>query len=221
MSTIIDHLVVVAPNLTTGTRFVENALGVRLRQGGKHPRMGTHNRLLSLGDSTYLEVIAPDPAAPRPDRPRWFGLDQLVSDSPPRLGAWVVRADDIHASSADCASVVGCIEPMSRGALSWLITVPSDGALPLGGAAPALIEWRSEPHPARTLDDAGCALVELEIFHPDPRRVESVLTAIDLESAPRIQPLRATAEPYLVAHFQTLAGRRTLSGAQPRPIRMP
>jgi len=35
------------------------------RRVGAHPLMGTHNRLLALGD-LYLEVIAVDPAAQPP-----------------------------------------------------------------------------------------------------------------------------------------------------------
>jgi len=211
VGTVIDHIVVVAPNLTVGAAFVRDALGVELQQGGAHARMATHNLLLRLGDATYLEVIAPDPSALRPARSRWFALDRLTPDAPPRLAAWVARTDDIRSSSSLCASVVGSIEPMDRGALSWLITVPADGSLPLGGAAPALIEWQVQPHPARALKDVGCSLVELEVFHPEPSRVQTVLAAIELSSPIRLHPLPPGAEPYLVAHIQTPSGRRTLS----------
>ena len=44
--------------------------------GGSHPGLGTHNALLSLGDESYLEIIAPDPTQPKPDHPRIFGLDE-------------------------------------------------------------------------------------------------------------------------------------------------
>ena len=52
----IDHLVVTAPTLESGADFVEQALGVAPGPGGQHPRMGTHNLLLRLGESTFLEV---------------------------------------------------------------------------------------------------------------------------------------------------------------------
>lgn len=64
----LDHLVVVAPTLAAGAQYVEERLGVVMQPGGKHPRMGTHNLLLRLGDC-YLEVIAPNPDAPAPTRP--------------------------------------------------------------------------------------------------------------------------------------------------------
>uniref|UniRef100_UPI0039B8CB19 VOC family protein n=1 Tax=Albidovulum sp. TaxID=1872424 RepID=UPI0039B8CB19 len=88
MKAAFDHLAVSAASLDYGARVVEAALGIGLESGGKHPFMGTHNRLLSLGPGEYLEVIAIDPEAPGPERPRWFRLDTFTG--PPRLTNWVL-----------------------------------------------------------------------------------------------------------------------------------
>lgn len=72
----LDHIVVAARSLEEGSAWVEAALGVKMLPGGKHALMGTHNRVLSIGNGRYLEVIAIDPEAPPPARPRWFGLDE-------------------------------------------------------------------------------------------------------------------------------------------------
>ena len=212
MATVLDHIIIVAPTLAAGATYVKNALGVEPQQGGSHPRMGTHNLLLSLGQSTYLEIISVDPAAPKPSRPRWFALDALSPDSPPRLAAWVVRTQDIRAASACCASVVGTVEPMTRGPFSWLITVTPDGGLPLGGAAPALIEWHVESHPAQQLTNVGCSLVKLEVHHPEPPRVSAILASIGLDPPLHVQQSDGV-QPFLVAHIQTPHGFRTLSAA--------
>ena len=45
----LDHLVVAARTLEEGAAWVEAALGVKTLPGGKHPLMGTHNRVLSIG----------------------------------------------------------------------------------------------------------------------------------------------------------------------------
>jgi len=211
MHSLLDHIAVAAPDLATGADFVERALGVRPQPGGAHPRMGTHNLLLRLGASTYLEVIAPDPAAPRPPRPRWFELDRLAPDAPPRLATWIARTDDIVAARAACGPRHGQIEPMTRGALSWRITIPADGSLPQGGAAPTLIQWDAEPHPASRLDDLGCNLHLLEVFHADPAGLRAMLDAVSFAGPVEVHGLPAGAAPYLRAHIRTPQGLRALS----------
>jgi len=75
MKLAIDHLVIAAPDLASGTAHVADVLGIAPQGGGAHPRMGTHNRVLGMFGGMYLEVIAIDPEAAAPQRPRWFGLD--------------------------------------------------------------------------------------------------------------------------------------------------
>lgn len=50
-----------------------------------------------------------------------------------------MRTADVRASAAACSEALGGIEPMSRGGIDWLITIPADGAVPVGGVAPARI----------------------------------------------------------------------------------
>ena len=177
----IDHLVVTAPTLESGADHVWQALGVRPGPGGQHPRMGTHNLLLRLGESQFLEVIAPDPAAARPDRPRWFALDELAPDATPRLAGWVARTDDLRGCPAAVLRDAGDIETMTRGTRQWLITIPADGRLPLGGAMPMLIEWQTPRAPAGVgLPAAGCALAALGLRHPQPGRLEGLLALAGL-----------------------------------------
>ncbi|MBV7486429.1 VOC family protein [Bordetella sp. BOR01] len=215
MQTLLDHLAVAAPSLAIGADYIEHTLGVRPQPGGAHPRMGTHNLLLRLGESIYLEVIAPDPAAPPPQRPRWFELDRLAADSAPRLATWVARTDDIAAASKACGGQAGQVEPMTRGALSWRITIPADGSLPGDGVAPTLIQWDASPHPATRLDDLGCTLQALHLFHPDPAGIRATLEAIAFAGPVEIHALPADAVPYLQAHIRTPRGPRMLPAAAP------
>ena len=209
----IDHIVITAPNLAVGVEFVRRSLGVMPQAGGEHPRMGTHNYFLSLGDRLYLEVIAVNPDAPRPSRLRWFQLDQTDSIRTPRLATWVARTDDIRAAVAASPVPLGKVEPMSRGQLNWLITIPEDGSLPLRGVAPTLIQWPAGTHPADTLQDLGCFLIRLEGFHPEAQKVISVLESIGFQGAFSMAALPSGEQPYLVAHIQTPAGPRQLRAA--------
>lgn len=209
----LDHIAVTAPDLARGASYVSDVLGVPLSPGGEHPAMATHNRLLRLGDAIYLEVIAPNPAAPRPARRRWFGLDEAGQAGAPRLAAWVARTGDIHAAVRAACEPLGDIEPLRRGALRWSMTVPPDGGLILGGAAPMLIEWHAGGEVASRLADVGCRLRRLEVCHPEAHRAASLLGSIGLaDAAVAIAPLAAGQRPYLVAHIDTPSGPRQLGG---------
>lgn len=204
----IDHITVTAPTLASGAALVHDALGVAPQPGGEHPRMGTHNLLLRLGDALFLEVIAINPDAPAPDRPRWFALDGLRPDAPAALSTWVVGTGDIRAAAAASTEDLGRIEPMSRGARNWLITIPADGSVAMDGVAPALIEWDDKPHPAGGLADHGLSLVKLQIFHPIPSRVAALLASVGLADD-RVECHRADV-PRLAAQIQTPQGIRKL-----------
>jgi hypothetical protein len=200
----LDHLVVTAASLDAGAEYVRSALGVEMQAGGEHARMGTHNRLLRLGETLFLEVIAANPDAPRPDRPRWFQLDEPESVKAPRLATWVASCDYIHALAPES---LGKIETMTRGNFRWLITVPEDGKLPLQGVAPTLIEWRSDAHPARGLKDLGCSLVGFEGSYPRPEEVMAMLHSIGFDGDFPV----SRGEARLVAHIRTPAGERRLA----------
>jgi len=210
----LDHITVTAFSLEAGAAFVSETLGVSPQIGGEHPRMATHNLLLRLGDTTFLEVIAPNPAAQSPSRPRWFALDSLGPLSPPSVSTWVVRTSNIQAAVATASEPLGNIEPMSRGALNWLITIPTDGSVPLNGTAPALIEWHTDVHPAAKLEDKGLALAKLEIFHPNPDRVSQLLSSLELDAPVSVLPAQPGTFTHLVAHINTPQGLRVISAPQ-------
>lgn len=207
----LDHLVLATHDLTQGAAWLADHLGVALSPGGVHAAMGTHNRLLKLGPSTYLELIAIDPLAPVPPRPRWFALDtprmRARIAERPRLIHWVARSTDIVAESARSLEPLGEISPMRRGDFEWQITVPTDGHLPGDGLMPTLIEWRVPQHPAAGLPEAGCALLKLEGFHPDPVRIRTVLAALGLDHA---LAMHVGPDIELLAYLETPRGLREL-----------
>ena len=100
---------------------------------------------------------------------------------------------------------------MSRGELNWLITVTEDGALPLGGIAPILIEWHTPTHPSANMRGADCQLLRLELKHPEAERVESLLLSIGLEGKVDVIALPTGSAPSLSASIQTAQGIRTMS----------
>lgn len=108
----LDHLTVIAPTLAEGVEHVRACLDLDVPFGQRHAYMGTHNHLLQLGSSVYLEIVAPDPDGRAPGRPRWFGLDDRKRvreawDEGRRLRGWVARTDGIDAILAGRESIFG------------------------------------------------------------------------------------------------------------------
>lgn len=199
----LDHIAVSASTLEDGIRAVQAALGVSLQPGGKHSYMGTHNALLGLGPDLYLEVIAVDPAAPRPAYPRWFDLDHF--SGPPRLTNWILRVPDLDAALAQSPEGTGRPVSLARGDFRWRMGVPADGRLPFDNLYPALIQWQEVLHPSDRLPDSGCRLVGLELFHP---QAVALRRAVDLDD-PRITISEGPA-PRLRALFETPDGQKIL-----------
>jgi len=148
MPVFFDHLVVAAQSLDKGVDWVRQITGVSVPPGGKHPQMATHNHVLALGSSRYLEIIATDPEARPPEQPRWFDLDdphlkeRLAKN--PCLLTWIVRTNNLKRSIALAKNMgpdPGFPVAMSRGSLTWKIALRSDGRLLEQGLLPLLIEW--------------------------------------------------------------------------------
>ena len=175
MTLTLDHIVVAAPSLEAGVDHVRELTGLEMGPGGEHPLMGTHNRLLRLGADSFLEVIAVNPDAPAPDRPRWFGLDQPVQK--PHLAHWVLRCSDMTTMLPDMPGLLGPAIPVTRGDLSWLLTVPEDGRLPLDGAMPSILEWKADPLPPTQMQGGEAELLSLTVQHPDAAWIGAQLAA--------------------------------------------
>ena len=201
----LDHLVVGARDLEEGRAWMAARLGAAAQAGGAHPGRGTHNALWRLG-AAYLEVLAPDPDQAEPAGPRMFGLDlpeirARVADEP-ALIAWVAAPDDLDAALARGAADFGRAEAMSRGDLSWRLTITETGRPPLDGALPALIGWPAGVHPAERMPEAGLRLARFTIRAPAPERVAKALAALGGDGLAEI----ASGPPGLVAEIATPAG---------------
>ncbi len=199
-----DHIAISANTLDDGVDVVEAALGVALAGGGEHPHMATHNRLLGLGD-LYLEVIAANPAAPRPLWPRWFDLDNFSGK--PRLTNWIARSEDIAGDLALCPPGTGVPLALQRGDYRWQMAVPATGKLPFDGGFPALIQWHGTLHPARALPESGIRLRVLEIAHPKADALRAALAPMFTD--PRVQITHGPAKA-MRATFTTPHGPRVL-----------
>jgi len=196
----VDHILYGTPRLEQGMREIEEMLGVKPIRGGRHPDFGTHNALLSLGKTTYLEIIAPDPDLTQPPRGTLFDLDQLEQS---RLITWVLRSElieELIEKAEEGGLNLGELTSGSRRKpdgteLTWRSTDPYQ--MPLDGTVPFLISWGLTPHPASGSPKAG-KLVGLRVEHPDPPSVRKALDVLRVDMLVREGPRMA-----LVATVQT------------------
>jgi hypothetical protein len=112
---------------------------------------------------------------------------------------WAAKSSDPGRVAADAAREgvkLGPVIPGSRKRadgvmLSWRYTDPR--TVVADGLVPFFIDWGTTPHPAATAA-TGARLVALRAEHPDPARIQKMLTHL----APGL-PVRQAASPALVA----------------------
>ena len=199
MRAAIDHLVYGVPELTAGVARLADLLGVTAAPGGSHEGRGSHNALLSLGDGAYLEMIAPDPAQPKPPGPRPFGLDSLTE---PRLVTFAVHAE--RSGGADPEAAEDRLQrwrahavshgydpgPVAAGSrrrpdgslLVWHLC--QHQVLPFDGLVPFLIDWGAADSPASSTPP-GCRLLAVEVCSRQPEPVAAALHALGVAARVR------------------------------------
>lgn len=190
----LDHLTVIAPTLAEGVAHVRACLDIDVPFGRQHPDMGTHNHLLRLdskapAESVYLEIIAANTAAPRPNRARWFGLDDDAAvredwESGRRLRGWVARTQHIDAVLARHGQMLGRRVDFTSANGSFCFAIPDHGALPLDGTAPSVIDRLGKPPSVATMADAGARLQSLILEHPEPDRIRALYGELGIAAPP-------------------------------------
>jgi hypothetical protein len=202
---VFDHILLGAPNLDDGIRWVEERTGVRAKFGGSHPGAGTRNALLSLGAGHYLEIIAPDPAQTGNRDARELG--QLSS---PRTIDWAIHTEDIVAAKSmlEAAGIktVGP-QPGSRqrqdGKLLRWRTLGIEESTPL---VPFFIQWEADsPHPSSDSPRLGTTK-SLRFETPAPDELRRILHAAKIQA-----DIRKSGSARIVLAVQTSKGEVEMS----------
>jgi hypothetical protein len=209
----LDHLTVIAPTLAEGVAHVRSCLDVDVPFGRRHGYMGTHNHLLQLGDTVYLEIVALDPDAARPPRTRWFGLDDQKAvkadwDAGRRLRGWVARTDKIDVVLTGREDIFGKKVSLPWTNPSFDFAIPADGALPLDGAAPSIIDRRGKPRSMATIADLDARLRSFSLEHNDAAAISALYRELSIDRPPAI--IQGNELRYR-AQIETHAGVKELS----------
>jgi len=200
--TVLDHILLGSSDLEAGIAFVKKHTGVTAAFGGVHPRRGTRNALLSLGDRHYLEIIAPDPA--QTGAPDHYGLKRLTA---PRLVGWAAHPGDLNAFAARLRNANLAFDGPTPGArkrpdgrlLEWkTLNLHDDRA----GLLPFFIEWNADTvHPSVDAP-AGCKILRFEFSTPESAELQRILTLLDLDIS-----ITHGEKPQLLARIAGLDGR--------------
>ena len=179
----VDHIMVAVDSLERGIALLREATGVTATFGGIHPGRGTQNALISLGEGSYLELLAPNPADERgPETVAMYaGFRELTP------AGWAARTEDADALGATLASRglgTGAATPGSRvttggDTLRWKVLAPWPEAVDWS-VLPFFIEWVAPtPHPATTTP-TGCTLAGILVRTPQADTVRNLLRTADL-----------------------------------------
>ena len=174
----VDHILLGIDDLDRGMAQFEKMTGVRPVQGGKHPR-GTHNALVSLGEGTYLEILAVQPGVAPPKE--YEGLKQLHSLTP--IG-WAVSSKDSTQLRNRLTSAGMAVTESSAGSrttpvgtkLSWQTFGLEEGF----EEAPFFIVWSPQSAHPSTTSPTGCRLQQWRVAGPHLTNLDHLRSALDL-----------------------------------------
>ena len=176
-----DHIAIGCATLEQGAAYMADKTGLAVPVGGEHPLMGTHNLVMALGVDTFFEVIAINPSAPKPSHHRWFGLDD-AEFSNARPHSWILNSDDLDEDLAKAKFLgidLGIPTTLTRGDMTWRFAVRKDGAIPLNGAAPMIMEWPEMPaHPAAKMANLGVRIKSVNLGTPYTLILNNLLNSL-------------------------------------------
>jgi len=199
----IDHIQIGTNDLDRGIAELTRLTGIRLKLGGTHPGAGTRNALLSLGDGTYLELYAPNPA--EPVRSKGVALLQALTKlTPVGFAVTVTDAEAIRSSLRKAGLALSPPQPGARttpdgSTLHWQAFEIAHFDDPL---APFFIQWADPAlHPSRT-SPGGCTLRRLILQEAHPGRLKKMLRSLALPVT-----IRSAAAPAIRVDLSCPAGQ--------------
>lgn len=205
----IDHFMVAANNLDSLSRYFTELTGIPVANGGTHPDLGTHNKLIATDTDTYLELIAPNPASESRSPLR----DVIEKIAQPRLHRIILQGQADHfpaiVEAYQRIGVATEVKSLSRqtdtgDTLRWQLLMP-EAENNYGIFVPLFIDWGSAIHPTRSLPSAPCTLVACSAGHPQAQILQTVWDEIGFE-----MPLVLAEHPYLTVTLNTPKGQVNL-----------
>ncbi|MEM7097732.1 MAG: VOC family protein [Pseudomonadota bacterium] len=180
MTTRIDHFMYAVASLDEGLEWAGDTFGIKPAYGGEHIGLGTRNALLSLG-TTYLEIIAPDPAQPQEEGTLGTQFGELSAGG---MVTWAAEGD--LGAIAERLGRAGIAthgpsrtqrQTETEELLVWDLLFPVGSAH--GARMPFFIDWLECANPKDT-NPVGGKFRQLTLQSPDAENLASVLEGVGL-----------------------------------------
>ena len=140
----IDHLVIACTDPDAAASELETALGLAATAGGRHPGLGTFNRIAWLADGSYLELIGVEDREAALRSPIGAAAVRQLEVEGDGLATWALGDDDLEATVGTLGE--GAFGPVTHGrrvrpdgeVVEWWAAVPNASLAPDG--VPFLIQ---------------------------------------------------------------------------------
>jgi catechol 2,3-dioxygenase-like lactoylglutathione lyase family enzyme len=158
----IDHVVYGTSDLDVAEEWFESSFGLRSVPGGPHDGLGTTNRIIPLGNGTFIELLAIADHAQAGGSPLGAALQARIAHGDAFLG-WAVAVQDLRPIVARLGLSLAAIT--RQGMTAQLAGVSESLATP---GVPFFIERRTH-RPVRSVAPDGISWIETAC---DPPRLD-------------------------------------------------
>jgi Glyoxalase-like domain len=118
MVTGIDHLVIAVPDLDKAAHELEQGIGLAVTGGGRHPGVGTANRIAFLADGSYLELIAIEDADAARAQPLGSAVLRTLEESGAGLVTYALLDEHLETTVGELQANGSSIGPARHGTRS-------------------------------------------------------------------------------------------------------
>jgi hypothetical protein len=151
----IDHVIYGTADLDAAAARIQAELGLQAVAGGRHEGLGTHNRIVPLGDGSFIELVAV--ADPDEARESVIGAAlQAAIANGDRLLGWAVAVEDVSPVAARLGTSLSGVA--RQGMTARLTGVEEAFAYP---CLPFFIERRTGASSDRSGQGCGISWIEV------------------------------------------------------------
>lgn len=146
----IDHLVIACADPDAAAAELESAIGLRCTGGGRHPGVGTFNRIAFLADGSYLELIGVEDADRAADHPIGAAVLAVLDEHGGGLATYALLEDALETTVGGLRAAGSSFGPVQHGSrtradgatVDWWTSLPDRPLVPHG--PPFLIQHAYE-----------------------------------------------------------------------------